>query len=108
MNLNRRFPLAPRGKKPAIAGWQKAATDNVEQHQNWLDQFPGCNWGLKTGDGFVVLDTAKKSRCNLDRALRETDWSSGRPVVNIDHHATNTRFGDVNWVVETAASTVTR
>jgi phosphoesterase RecJ-like protein len=37
--------------------------------------------------------------------LKETDWSHGRPLVNIDHHATNTRFGDVNWVVDDAGST---
>ncbi len=56
-------------------------------------------------DGFVVLDTAKKDRCNVADGLKETDWALGRPIVNIDHHATNTRFGEVNWVVETAGST---
>jgi phosphoesterase RecJ-like protein len=60
---------------------------------------------FETADGFIVLDTAKMSRCNLDRTLRETDWVGGRPVLNIDHHATNTHFGDVNWIVETAGST---
>lgn len=56
-------------------------------------------------DGFVVVDTAKKSRCNVGRVLKEGDWSAGRPIINIDHHATNTRFGDINWVVDTAGST---
>lgn len=55
-------------------------------------------------DGFIVADTAKKPRCNVGRELKETDWSAGRPVVNIDHHHTNTRFGDVNWVVDDAGS----
>jgi phosphoesterase RecJ-like protein len=58
-----------------------------------------------TADLFVVLDTAKRDRCNVGQALKETDWSSGRALVNIDHHATNTRFGDVNWVVDDAGST---
>jgi phosphoesterase RecJ-like protein len=56
-------------------------------------------------DGFIVLDAAKKSRCGVDAMLRETDWSAGRRVVNIDHHESNTLFGDVNWVVPTAGST---
>jgi len=56
-------------------------------------------------DGFMVLDTAKKDRCNVGPALRETDWSASRPIVNIDHHATNTRFGAVNWIVDDAGST---
>lgn len=55
-------------------------------------------------DGFIVVDTAKKDRCNVGPALKETDWSVGRPIVNIDHHATNTRFGTVNWIVDDAGS----
>lgn len=56
-------------------------------------------------DGFIVLDTAKKARCNVGPALKDRDWSAARPMINIDHHATNTRFGDVNWVVADAGST---
>lgn len=55
-------------------------------------------------DGFIAVDTAKKDRCNVGPALRETDWSAGRPILNIDHHATNTRFGTINWVVDDAGS----
>jgi phosphoesterase RecJ-like protein len=58
-----------------------------------------------SADGFVVVDTAKKDRGNVGPDLKETDWSSGRPLVNIDHHGTNTQFGDLNWVVEDASST---
>ncbi|MEK6800207.1 MAG: DHH family phosphoesterase [Planctomycetota bacterium] len=57
-----------------------------------------------SADAFVVLDTASKDRCNVGAALKETDWSSDRPVVNVDHHATNTRFGGVNWIVPEASS----
>ena len=55
-------------------------------------------------DGFVVLDTAKQGRANVGPELWQTDWSAGRTIVDIDHHATNTRFGEVNWVVEEAGS----
>ncbi len=54
-------------------------------------------------DGFVVVDTAKKPRCNLPAELPE-DWDSGRRIVNIDHHASNTGFGWINWVVGDASS----
>jgi len=56
-------------------------------------------------DGFVLLDTAKKPRCNVGVALKATDWSAGRPIVNIDHHESNTMFGSTNWVVPDACST---
>ena len=56
-------------------------------------------------DGFVVLDTAKRPRCNVDPELKDTDWSAGRLVLNIDHHSTNTEFGNINWVVPTSGST---
>lgn len=55
-------------------------------------------------DGFIVLDTAKKDRCNVGPVLKITDWSARRRVVNIDHHETNTRFGDVNWIVNPSSS----
>lgn len=55
-------------------------------------------------DGFIVLDTAKKLRCNVGKERKETDWIAGRPVINIDHHGTNTKFGTTNWIVESASS----
>lgn len=55
-------------------------------------------------DGFVVLDTAKQPRCNIGKERKETDWVAGRPVVNIDHHGTNTEFGTVNWIVPDSCS----
>jgi bifunctional oligoribonuclease and PAP phosphatase NrnA len=58
---------------------------------------------LQQADGFCVVDTAKKSRCNLIPGTAE-GWPGGRKVINVDHHASNTRFGDVNWVVGDAAS----
>ncbi len=56
-------------------------------------------------DGFIALDTAKLDRCNVGRERRLTEWVTNRPLGNIDHHATNTRFGRTNWIVSTAGST---
>jgi phosphoesterase RecJ-like protein len=57
-----------------------------------------------SADGFIVVDTAAVERCNLPADL-PAEWRNGRPLICIDHHVTNTRFGDPNWVVDRAAST---
>jgi phosphoesterase RecJ-like protein len=56
-------------------------------------------------DGFITLDTAKQSRCNVGTELKDPDWRKDRPLVNIDHHGTNTMYGSVDWVVADASST---
>ena len=55
-------------------------------------------------DGFVVGDTAQKSRCNVDKSLGD-GWGDGRTIINIDHHTSNTGFGQINWVDARAGST---
>lgn len=74
-----------------LSDWSKPSIATVEDFQN--------------ADGFVVFDTARKPRCNIEKSVKETDWSAGRPIVNVDHHDTNTLFGDVNWVVSQSTST---
>ena len=62
----------------------------------------------------AVCDTAKERRVNLPDKVREqmigaraAGWnrSRRRRIINIDHHASNTRFGDINYVDERASST---
>ncbi len=55
-------------------------------------------------DGIVAVDTAKASRCNVDPAVSD-EWRTAKPILNIDHHESNTRFGTVNWVAPQASST---
>ncbi len=56
---------------------------------------------ITTRPGLVVcLDTASRSR--LGRLVRIT---GGSMVIVVDHHASNTRFGDLNLVDSEAAST---
>lgn len=53
-------------------------------------------------DLIVAVDTAK------DRRLNQADHLTALtriPILNIDHHATNTRFGRWNWIVDRASST---
>ncbi|MBL8878124.1 MAG: bifunctional oligoribonuclease/PAP phosphatase NrnA [Phycisphaerales bacterium] len=56
---------------------------------------------LDACDLVIVVDTAKERRVNL-----EGKWESllAKPLLNIDHHSTNTRFGKWNWVNSHAAS----
>jgi phosphoesterase RecJ-like protein len=52
-------------------------------------------------DLHVVLDATSPSRlAGLEAAL-----GSGAAVVNVDHHADNTRFGDAHWVDPSACAT---
>lgn len=73
--------------------------------RDWAEVTVATPDDVAAADGFIVLDTAKKGRCNIGPVLKKTEWSAGRPIVNIDHHETNTRFGDVNWVAGNAGST---
>ena len=82
---------------------------SISQRLAFLVEWAGVRAAAKddfaAADAFIVLDTARKDRCNVGPELRETDWASGRPIINIDHHESNTRFGSVNWIEPTAAST---
>jgi len=51
-------------------------------------------------DCIVMLDCSDKSRCGsvIEQVM------SDQPIVNIDHHISNIKFGDVNWVLPTASS----
>jgi phosphoesterase RecJ-like protein len=53
-------------------------------------------------DLIVALDTAKDRRLN---ASEHQAALTRIPILNIDHHVTNTAFGRWNWVVEQASST---
>ena len=72
---------------------------------DWAQVPPARAADFAAADVFFVLDTARKDRCNVGSELRDTDWSAGRPIINIDHHSSNTKFGSVNWIDASAAST---
>lgn len=55
-------------------------------------------------DALVVVDTARAKRVNVEGGL-DALAPGQRPIVNIDHHVTNTRFGSANWVEAEASST---
>jgi phosphoesterase RecJ-like protein len=49
----------------------------------------------------IVMDTAKERRVNIEGKLEALPSAK---LVNIDHHATNTQFGQWNWVEGDASS----
>jgi phosphoesterase RecJ-like protein len=49
-------------------------------------------------DLVVFVDCA-----TLDRGLKE--WQAPAPIINIDHHGSNTRYGQINWIDPTSAAT---
>ena len=51
-------------------------------------------------DVLVVLDCSDKLRCGSVADL----VASGQPVINIDHHISNNKFGDINWILPNASS----
>jgi phosphoesterase RecJ-like protein len=53
-------------------------------------------------DLWVVLDSSDTERLGT---VAQADWLADIPLLNIDHHVTNLRFGTLNLVDEAAAST---
>ncbi len=58
----------------------------------------------RSAERLVVCDTAKRTRMNLPDSLQK-DESLPWFIINIDHHASNTMFGRINWVDPDAGST---
>lgn len=57
----RYLPLRPGTNIPAIRDWPRLATSDPLVLDGWRAEFPGCNWGVLTGNGLGVLDLDTKS-----------------------------------------------
>ncbi len=87
----------------------KNATIITDDHIPYGYEFlPGINkvkslkkklWKTKF-DALVLLDCSDLRRCGQVYKLN----TNNRPLLNIDHHISNTRFADVNWIEPKAAS----
>ena len=79
--------------------------DSTPQEYTWLPSVEFIkeyrhNMKLKF-DVLVMLDCSQKTRCGDIANLAK----SGQPIINIDHHVSNTKFGNVNWLLPEASST---
>lgn len=94
--------------KELLTGMGKEAfildSDPVPEHYRFL---PGAA-GVRTGfDKIDAFDTAVVLDCpTLSRTGRVKDVIEKRavPVINIDHHISNEKFGGINWVEPNASS----
>jgi phosphoesterase RecJ-like protein len=57
-----------------------------------------------SGQGAVLVTLDCSAPDRLGKAY-DAQWLAGIPIVNIDHHPTNTYFGEVNWVEPSAVAT---
>ncbi|WP_109210594.1 MULTISPECIES: bifunctional DNA primase/polymerase [Microbacterium] len=55
------LPLRPGTNIPAVKNWQNIATSDSTQIAEWRQMIPGCNWGIRTGEGVGVLDLDTKN-----------------------------------------------
>ena len=61
------FPLRPNSKLPAISQWQRRATRDTAQIEQWIAQHPDANWGIATGkygegEALLVVDVDNKGQ----------------------------------------------
>lgn len=79
--------------------------DTISRRLSYLMRHAGVTLArpqeLDQCDLVIVVDTAKERRVNV-----EGKWESilSKPILNIDHHSTNTQFGRWNWVNVRAGS----
>lgn len=55
------IPLAPGTNRPFLPDWPRLATSDQAALAAWGTEYPGCNWGILTGDGLGVLDLDTKN-----------------------------------------------
>jgi len=83
----------------AYAAFQPPVPDTFDFMPGMGDAHSGCD-GLPEAYNLAVIDCGR-----LDRVGELADGFTGKlKVINIDHHATNTCFGDLNWVRADASS----
>ena len=80
-----------------------ACEDPVPEHSRHLPQWERITQTPQNHFDLVVsLDCSDLARLG---SAYDAEVLSGVPIVNIDHHATNVQFGQINWVDVRAAST---
>lgn len=56
----RYLPLYPGTNRPWLTDWPRLASSDPAVLDAWRSEFPGCNWGILTGNGLGVLDLDTK------------------------------------------------
>jgi bifunctional oligoribonuclease and PAP phosphatase NrnA len=90
------------GKQPHLVLPEGTVSRQLQYLLRYAGLQPAHPAEMQDCDLIVALDTAKEKRLN-DHGKVEV--LTRIPIVNIDHHATNTQFGRWNWIVAEASST---
>lgn len=82
----RLFPVAARSKRPLIEEWPERATSDAEILHAWLQEYPGCNWGLACGpdSGVFVLDVDGDEGAASLRGLGEDHEQEWRDTLSAE------------------------
>jgi phosphoesterase RecJ-like protein len=90
------------GLSPVVAIQRALVPQRLQRLCEWAGVCPSEYPDVAAADLAIVLDTATKSRLNIYCGL---GGLASLPLVNIDHHVTNERFGRWNYVDAQASST---
>jgi phosphoesterase RecJ-like protein len=90
-----KLALEQLGKQPVVALPEGTVARRLQFLLDLADVRPGSGEQLAACDAALVMDTAKDRRVNVDGKLEALPNAK---ILNVDHHASNTRFGAINWV----------
>lgn len=90
--------LRAMGKEVTVAD-----DDGVPPFLRWLPQASTVVTGLSSGDWDVMISTDASDEERTGK-VGEYGRANSKTVINLDHHITNTGFGDIHLVVPTAVS----
>ncbi len=90
------------GKTPHLVLPAGTVSRQLEYLVRYAGLRPATATDLADCDLILALDTAKERRLNDGDHLATR---TSIPIINIDHHTTNTEFGRWNWIVGQASST---
>ena len=64
------FPVSAKKKTPLIEDWENRATRNPDLIEEWMIDFPNCNFGFAAGKADVVVID-----CDVKKEVRQPDGS---------------------------------
>jgi len=91
------------GTEPYCALPENSVSSRLQFLVEWCQPNIASTDQCRHAPSIAVCDTAKASRVNLPDNLSQ-ELTHHRKIINIDHHASNTLFGDINWVDSQAGS----
>lgn len=91
-------------KKPHSIFCLTQSTDKLNSLPHLVDISTDENiWQDDSHDLIIVMDSGDLKYAGVDKYIKNLEHDF--IIINIDHHATNTHFGDINLVIDKASST---